>query len=747
MNGRAGAGGVNGMKRRLRSSWWLLSTFFALLFALTVDCLVFNLPHWQTVGIRHDAPVTLTIGKGLQRTADGSLEIRSRRDATLTITTKDRSPVRYVRLDGPKLKPQRYDPTKPATTNEGAAQLVNFTLAYHAQGNDGWLTGAERFLHPSAPRTRYVHIGGGFSDVRITFTDAEGTVLPVTGLTADPDIPYETNVLRLGLLFLFFLIVMMLRPGSRLYRIRLNPSHAAQVAVLAGVTLAQLMIAIGIWRSGAGASGFSGTYHPAITNRPYWVDYDQYARLGDALIHGRVNLDLPVPDELAAMDNPYDTTARNQIGANGAIPIYWDHAFFRGKYYCYFGVIPAVLLFVPYQLITGSWLPTGWAVLVMACAAVVLGTAFVACAARTYFRETASLGTAILAICAINLGSGMCYQLVTPNFYSLPGITSYAFTLAGLCCWLKAKHAGRAAGDTGHTDGTVGLSKPWLAMGSLCIAANLGCRPQFIFSALLALPIFWDELVRRRLFFSRKGWPNVLVALLPFAIVFAPLMAYNYARFGSPLDFGNNYNLTGFDLTQLQRSTNLILPTALSFLFQPVDLTMQFPFLATQRLQFPAWSPAEGIVGGFFAFMPVMALVLAAPFLARRTESGRDLIWCSFALALGTIAIDIQLGSLAWRYFIDFGYALVVAFVFTVFHIDADREAQVESKLEASECGVLERSRGAALLRWNQGARVVIGLAVAALLLTYVLQFFGMLGDRYHPQWYYDIAGWFIPLW
>lgn len=710
--------------RMHRMPWWLASALAALLLALVVDCLVFNLPHWQTIGIRHDVPMTMSLGNGLERGSDGMLTIRSQKDATLTIAAEDHVPVRYVRLDGPQLAPERYNPTQAGTTG-ASTQRVEFTLAYHAQDNDGWLTGSDRFLHPSSPRTRLVHVGGGFSDVRITFTGATGTRLPVTGLTVNPDIPYEISPLRLFLLLIFFFAAVMLRPGSRLYRISLDTTRVAQIAVLSGMTLLQLLIIIGIWRSGAAADGFAGTYHPASTNRPYWVDYEQYARLGDALIHGRTNLDLPVPDELAAMDNPYDTAARNAIGVNGTVPIYWDHAFYQGKYYCYFGVIPAVLLFVPYQLLTGAWLPTGWAVLIMACAAVVLGTLFVVRVAGTYFRGTASLGAAVLSICAINLGSGMCYQLVTPNFYALPGISSYAFTLAGLCCWLTAKR-------------TDGLSKIWLALGSLCIAANLGCRPQFIFSALLALPMFWDELVHRHLFLSRKEWPNLLAALAPFAVVFAPLMAYNHARFGSFLDFGNDYNLTGFDLTSLQRSMNLTPPVVLSFLFQPVDLSMQFPFLATQRLQFPAWSPAEGIVGGFFAFMPVMALVLAAPFLAKRARSGKAVIWCAFALALGTMIVDIQLGSLAWRYFIDFGYALVVAFIIAAFHIDASR-APLDTDANSSAASLLPR--------WDHGSRVIIGLVLIALLLTYVIQFFGMLGDRYHPQAYYDIAGWFIPLW
>ena len=127
--------------------------------------------------------------------------------------------------------------------------------------------------------------------------------------------------------------------------------RSKQFWVLAALTVIQFAIATAIVKMAAGNGAMS-----AWTNRTFnfAVDYDQYARLGDALIHGHTNLDLPVPDELAQMSNPYDSDLRGQVAGRIDIPIYWDHAFYKGKYYCYFGVVPAILLFIPYQLLTGK---------------------------------------------------------------------------------------------------------------------------------------------------------------------------------------------------------------------------------------------------------------------------------------------------------------------------------------------------------------------------------------------------------
>lgn len=83
---------------------------------------------------------------------------------------------------------------------------------------------------------------------------------------------------------------------------------------------------------------------------------DQYEELADAILEGHIDVhtDEDVSD-LAAMDNPYNADARNSQG----ISFQWDHAFYDGHYYVYFGIVPALLLFVPYKAITGTAL-TSW---------------------------------------------------------------------------------------------------------------------------------------------------------------------------------------------------------------------------------------------------------------------------------------------------------------------------------------------------------------------------------------------------
>lgn len=89
-----------------------------------------------------------------------------------------------------------------------------------------------------------------------------------------------------------------------------------------------------------------------------WTSNGQYARLANALLHGHTYLNLPVSPGLKALKNPYSLSARLAIGKQGQFS-FWDHAFYHGKYYCYYGIIPALIFFVPYQFLTGHYMTVG----------------------------------------------------------------------------------------------------------------------------------------------------------------------------------------------------------------------------------------------------------------------------------------------------------------------------------------------------------------------------------------------------
>ena len=59
----------------------------------------------------------------------------------------------------------------------------------------------------------------------------------------------------------------------------------------------------------------------------YTYDFEQYGRVADALILGRVWVDLPVDPALQAVDNPYDAATRSRLLADG-VQLFWDYAYY-----------------------------------------------------------------------------------------------------------------------------------------------------------------------------------------------------------------------------------------------------------------------------------------------------------------------------------------------------------------------------------------------------------------------------------
>src|ERR1035438_1482214 len=82
---------------------------------------------------------------------------------------------------------------------------------------------------------------------------------------------------------------------------------------------------------------------------------EYYALLTDAFLAGQTSLLVQPAAELLALPDPYDSSA------NGRFRLH-DASLYHGKYYLYFGPTPALVLFLPYKVLTGSHLPARVAV-------------------------------------------------------------------------------------------------------------------------------------------------------------------------------------------------------------------------------------------------------------------------------------------------------------------------------------------------------------------------------------------------
>ena len=488
---------------------------------------------------------------------------------------------------------------------------------------------------------------------------------------ADYSFSLKVTCLRVALMLGMFALYRVFRKDSRIWRVSLDLSRRPQfIAVCILIALMSAFL-LGLSRISGQAEWLErgAVYEEGIQAVQ---DGNQYDYLADAFLAGGVELDLPRSDILLSMDNPYDTLLRQQLNAEAHEPIYWDYAFYQGKYYCYFGALPCLLAFVPYKAITGCDLRTDWAVVFFACAMLISGAALLYQLARTYYRDL-SFGAFLVGVAFLFCSGGVLEQVFLPRIYSIPILAALFFSFAGLAVLLRAKRQ--------FLEGAP-ASKPLLAFGALLVACTLGCRPQYVLAAALIVAIFLPE-IRARQFFSRASLGNTLAVIVPFLIVAAPVCLYNQVRFGSPFDFGAAYNLTGADMTSYEFDPLAIAARSFEYLFLPPMIQGEYPFLyavdSVACLPAVMWTN-EPVFGGFFAFAPAGFAVFAL--VRSRTRSsfgtrGTSCI-CLTCVALAAIALMIvsYVSGVTMRYFADFAWLIIIPATMVIWSLMADERAQ-----------------------------------------------------------------------
>ena len=293
---------------------------------------------------------------------------------------------------------------------------------------------------------------------------------------------------------------------------------------------------------------------------------NQYEMITEAFLEGRLDFGYEADPRLLAMENPYDRDLRKTLGIN--FP--YDHAFYQGKYYMYFGVVPVFLAFMPYRLITGQVLIT-WQATLWFTAVFIIGMAVYLYWLIKHFFRKMSWCAYLSLLTAFSLASTV-YNAMLPALYQTPVACGMMLEIWSLYCLSKAFYKEPAENFS------LGLAM----LGTLFGAMTFGCRPTLAMANLLVIPIIVQFMKGRK---DLGGTvPRLFAAVMPVALVAAGLMWYNAARFGNPFEFGQSYQLTVIDQTSYHSMftlENLMkIPSGIFnalFVVSPMDTV--FPYL------------------------------------------------------------------------------------------------------------------------------------------------------------------------
>lgn len=521
-------------------------------------------------------------------------------------------------------------------------------------------------------QTRSLDLSGKASSLTLTAAayDGEYRQYPLSytleTVYANVPRPLDFSLVRFAALFALLGAAFALRPASVLWReVYLEHTRRYRPAVLLvmAVLAASAFLAPFADRFNAGvATSFYNTADwdgvSRITFTKHINDWAndtaaQYGALAHSLLNGRLDLEKDPPEGMLSLENPYDTAARQQAAPDAL----WDVAYYEGRYYVYFGLVPCLLFQLPFEALTGVGdLPPSLPMILLSWLFIWASFGCVKQALRRWFPQ-ASAAVYLLTATGVAAGSQIWYLLLRPSVYEYAILCGAAFVMLGLWQWLAAANTpvekrGRLLAH--------------LALGSLCMALVAGCRPQMELFAVLALPIFWQRYVGQKRLVSRAGAGEAAAFLLPVIAVAAVLMWYNAARFGSPFDFGANYNLTSNDMTRRGFSVGRIAPAVLTFLFGVPGVSTVFPYLSATRMStnYMGLTITELFYGGAFVCLPLLWGLAVLPLARRRLGKQRDLrAWLLLTLAamLVLAILDCEMAGMLYRYQSDWLGPLLLA--------------------------------------------------------------------------------------
>lgn len=593
------------------------------------------------------------------------------------------------------------------TTKDEERNVLTIKLNMADEGSKNYYGLNNRIISPLLDKCNYISVYpyGNLKSLKLTFPYEKGTTIEVKDIILNQPVPMFFSLERILVMFLLYLVIRALffTPYSVYYQ----PDSKKQKLASGLILLLCIAVIFPLTLIGNDSSGLA--------------TMDKYTDLTHALANGTVYLDGDVDERLLSAQNPYDTTERRELGIGG---YKWDYAYYNGRIYVYFGVVPVILMYLPYYILTGSDLmheiPYMFFLISLVIGAFLLTDALV----RKYCTRL-PLKLYYLFQVTFMLGIGTLIFAKRVCIYNMAIMAAVDFTVWGLYFWIRYSLECKNR-------------KIWMVpIGSLCMALVAGCRPHLLLASFLSLPILmkqWNALCKE-IKEKKNIRKNVLFLAsfcLPYIIVAAFLMWYNAARFGSPFEFGATYNLTTNDVTKRGFHFARFIPGIWAFLFQPASLNIEFPYIGITQFQtaYQGKTIYESCIGGIFA----TNLILCPCFLfyryrAKLKENKAWIFTCINLIgAFLIVCADVQMAGMITRYTADFCILFYLAALTIIFTWIGG----YYSAKSASAYGISEMS-------WCRGISLLCFITILYLVLSVFALY--VVGDynAYRPVWYYHM--------
>ena len=489
---------------------------------------------------------------------------------------------------------------------------------------------------------------GETGNIKFEVSAQDNSVVTVKGISVNKPIPFDFSWLRFFIIlgFVMFAVTIALCPYMKISCGQSKTFKLSAAAVtLVFVSAAVCLLAI------RGDMIFSLFDHP---------DTNQMNKeLVDAFEAGQVSLLETPSQDMLNLENPYDLSERSAAGVSYP----WDHLFFDGKYYSYYGIGTVLTLFLPYHMITGKYFPSLWATFIYS----IIGIIFLSLAYCAFMKRLFPKipnRTAVSGLVIVQASSFVWYCITIGNFYELAQVSGFAFLIAGMYFLLRSGVVGEGK-----------ISRSNICVATILLSIAVLCRAALALYCIVSLLFIYagvKKIVKTSVnpTFKANKKPVItflLAALIPFALIGSVQMIYNYLRFGSILDFGISYTLTIYDYQHIQFHLPLVFIAIINYLFTVPKVSSVFPFvtsnydsLSVNGYYFLAGFSSAGII---FRAVPVLGYIFGGKAYKRSNNPNRRL--AAVIIVSGCILVPLIQMAMIWeygytpRYAVDFAWQMI----------------------------------------------------------------------------------------
>jgi hypothetical protein len=339
---------------------------------------------------------------------------------------------------------------------------------------------------------------------------------------------------------------------------------------------------------------------------------------------------------------------------------HWDLLYFEGRYYLYWGPMPALVALVGKLLSGGGRIADSALVFFFAVGRLLFGAALIHQIHRRCFLN-APFWTVGAGIIVFGLATPIPNILARPYVYEVAIIAGQCFLVGGALLTFLALSKER--NQRSQTLALVGAAL-LLGMAFACrltLAIGVG---MLVLATIIAL-ILKDRATGSYLTQYRRP---VLALSLPIVAALLALSIYNFTRFGSPFDFGIRYQLT---TDPFRTGIEYVPYNLVQYLLRPLNMLRYFPFVQPSTLgqtdfflipenYFSYAEPVSGMIYAtpFFLFAAGLAIVLKTRFVMHGWPNSMKLerTWvyaCALSTSAATFGPLLLLFCSTNRYFAD----------------------------------------------------------------------------------------------